>query len=435
MSTIRPDDSTENALRTVKKFIPRSVFGALQPLYHRALSVVGPLLYRYPSRKLVVIAVTGTKGKSTTVELTAAMLRGAGHKVASMSTIRFCIGEKCEPNLYKMTVPGRFAVQKFLRAAVDAGCTHAVIEMTSEGAKQFRHKGIDFDALVFTNLQREHIESHGSFENYAAAKLSLAKHLEDSPKRPRIIVANQDDTYGKEFLAAKVEVKTSFSLKDAEPYSTDDKTVRFVWKRQSGGGQLITVPLPGIFNLYNILAVMSLGEAMGVDVATMQRALEHIGPIAGRAERVEQGQPFAVVVDYAHTPDSLRALFEAFKGRRIISVIGSTGGGRDTWNRPEKGKIADEYCDTTIITNEDPYDEDPMKIVSEIAKGFSTHKPNIILDRRAAIHWALDEAREGDAVLITGKGTDPYIMEADGHKTPWSDRKVASEELQKLQYH
>jgi UDP-N-acetylmuramoyl-L-alanyl-D-glutamate--2,6-diaminopimelate ligase len=249
-------------------------------------------------------------------------------------------------------------------------------------------------------------------------------------------VANADDKYGKDFLAAEVEVRAPFSLSDAEPYSTDERSVRFVWRR----GDLFTVPLPGVFNIKNMLAALTLCDAMGIPTPVMKKALEHTKPTAGRAERVEKGQPFTVVVDYAHTPDSLRALFEAYAsparaGKKIIGVIGSTGGGRDTWNRPEKGKVAEEFCDTVFITNEDPYDEDPQKIVEAIAKGFTKKKPLIVIDRRQAIRDALKEAKEGDAVLITGKGTDPYIMLAHGNKELWSDKKVAEEELQKLGYH
>ena len=412
--------------RLLKKLIPSSILDT----YHLSLAVIGGVIYRHPSKKLFVIAVTGTKGKSTTVELIRNILAEAGHKTALASTIRFSIGKESEPNLFKMTMPGRFFLQQFLRRAVDAGCTHAVVEMTSEGARQFRHKGIELDALVFTNLQPEHIESHGSFEKYAEAKLSLAKHLEESPKRPRYIVANIDDAYGQKFLDIDVEVKKPFSLKDGEPYNTDDASVRFVWKRD----ELFTVPLPGLFNLKNILAALTLTEAMGVAPQDIKRALEHQVPIAGRAERVVAGQPYIVVVDYAHTPDSLKALYETYKERRIIGVLGSTGGGRDTWKRAEMGNIADEFCEVAFLADEDPYDEDPQKIVDEVAKGFSKKKPHIILDRRAAIREAMREAKPGDAVLITGKGTDPYIMGPDGTKQVWSDKKVAEEELAKLGY-
>jgi UDP-N-acetylmuramoyl-L-alanyl-D-glutamate--2,6-diaminopimelate ligase len=410
----------------IKKITPAPLLSA----YHYCAAFYGAALYRFPSNKLVVIGITGTKGKSTTAELVAAILKEAGYKVALASTIRFAIGEQSEPNLFKMTMPGRTFLQQFLRKAVDRGATHAVIEMTSEGAKQYRHKGIALDALVFTNLQAEHLESHGGMEAYAAAKLSLAKHLEESHKRPRYIVANADDKYGKDFLSVNVEFKAPFSLKDAEPYTTDEKSVRFVWRR----GELFTVPLPGLFNLQNILAALTLADAMGIPHAKIKKALETIAPVAGRAERVERGQPFTVVVDYAHTPDSLRALYDTYSSKRIIGVLGSTGGGRDAWKRPAMGKIADDFCDVAILTNEDPYDEDPRKIIDEIAGGFKKQKPHVIFDRRKAIHEALREANEGDVVLITGKGTDPYIMGPQGAKEVWSDRRVAQEELKKLGY-
>jgi len=164
--------------------------------------------------------------------------------------------------------------------------------------------------------------------------------------------------------------------------------------------------------------------------------------VPGRADRVERGQPFTVVVDYAHTPDSLRALYETYassgstinRDKKIIGVLGSTGGGRDIWKRPLMGSIADDFCSVAILTNEDPYDEDPHKIINEVAQGFNLKKPFIILDRRAAIREALREAKPGDAVLITGKGTDPYIMGPHGTKEKWSDKKVAEEELRKLGY-
>ncbi len=413
----------------MKKFILSLTPGPVLSAYHYCAALFGAFRYRFPSNQLIVIGITGTKGKSTTAEIVAAILTEEGYTVALASTIRFSIGDESEPNLFKMTMPGRTFLQQFLRKAVDKGATHAVIEMTSEGAEQYRHKGIALDALIFTNLQPEHLESHGGMEAYAAAKLSLAKHLEESGKRPRYMVANADDKYGKDFLAAKVEVTAPFSLKNAEPYTTNEKSVRFVWR-----GELFTVPLPGLFNLQNILAALTLADAMGIPQVTSKKALERIAPVAGRAERVEKGQPFTVVVDYAHTPDSLRALYSTYAGKRIIGVLGSTGGGRDAWKRPAMGKIADEYCAVAILANEDPYDEDPQKIINEIANGFTTKKAHEIIDRRKAIREALREAKEGDAVLITGKGTDPYIMGPHESKEVWSDKRVAEEELAKLGY-
>ncbi|MBC7836264.1 UDP-N-acetylmuramyl-tripeptide synthetase [Acetobacteraceae bacterium] len=416
--------------KTMKRFLRKLIPSSILSRYHYTLAVLGALFYRYPSKSLFVIGVTGTKGKSTTVELIRTILTEAGHTVAVASTIRFAVGNESERNLFKMTMPGRFFLQRFLRRAVTKGATHAVVEMTSEGVLQHRQVGIELNALIFTNLSPEHIERHGSFEAYAEAKFALAKHLESSSKRPRYIVANAEDAYGKKFLTIDAEMKLPFSLKDAEPYNTDDRNIRFVWKRN----ELFTVPLPGLFNLKNILAAMVLTEAMGIELPILKRALEHVRPIPGRAERVEKGQPFGVVVDYAHTPDSLQALYETYRGQRIIGVLGSTGGGRDTWKRPAMGAIADEFCTMAILTNEDPYDEDPSKIIQEIAKGFKKTKPYVVIDRRAAMREALKEARPGSVVLITGKGTDPYIMGKSGSKQEWSDKKVAEEELEKLGY-
>ncbi|MEK7108967.1 MAG: UDP-N-acetylmuramoyl-L-alanyl-D-glutamate--2,6-diaminopimelate ligase [Patescibacteria group bacterium] len=410
----------------IRSLLPEPVLGA----YHLLLAALGAAYYGYPSRKLTVIAVTGTKGKSTTAELVAAILRGAGQKVALASTIHFIIGEEEEPNLYKMTMPGRFFLQKFLRRAVTAGCTHAVIEMTSEGARQYRHKGVSLNALVFTNLSPEHLESHGGMEAYADAKLSLARALAESPKRPRVMVANADDPWGEKFFEVAVDIKAPFRLADAEPYNTDDKSIRFVWR-----GTLFSVPLPGLFNLKNCLAALALGEALGLPLETMKKALEHVGPIAGRVQRIVQGQPFDVVVDYAHTADSLRALFETFKNKKITAVFGATGGGRDKWKRPAMGKVADEFCGMAYLTDDDSYDEDPKEITAQIAQGFSRIKPVTEVDRRKAIALALAQAKEGDAVLIAGKGTDPYLMGPRGTKEPWSDAKVVGEELVKLGYH
>lgn len=400
--------------------------------YHLAWAHGAAWYYGNPSSKLIVIGVTGTKGKSTTAELIRHTLAATGHKVALASTIRFMVGSAEERNLFKMTMPGRGYIQKFLRQAVDAKCTHAVIELTSEGALQHRHAGLQLDALVFTNLAPEHIERHGSLEAYADAKLSLARALAHSTKRPRVIVANADDAYGARFLAVDADTKAPFRLADAEPYTADDKSVRFVWK-----GVLFTVPLPGLFNLKNCLATLTLGAALGLGVEKMKQALERVQPVAGRAQRVEQGQPFAVVVDYAHTPDSLKALYETYAGagKRLICVLGSTGGGRDTWKRPEMGALADAMCDIAILADEDPYDEDPRKIIEEISAGFKNRQPRVVLDRRQAIASAIAEAKDqGDAVLITGKGTDPYIMGPNGTKVVWSDAKVAEEELIKLGY-
>lgn len=417
----------EKILRTLERLIPKKVYRFLQPVYHFLLAVVGTLIYRFPSRKIFVIGVTGTKGKSSTVEFINAVLSASGKKTAILSTIRFKVGENSHPNKYKMTMPGRFFTQKFLREAVDAGCDYAIVEMTSEGARFFRHTGIHLDALVFTNLSPEHIESHGSFAKYKQAKLRLAKHLSKSKKPIRMSIANTDNEHAYSFLLYPIEKNIGYSLSHVHILSEDEYKSTIVYHDQE-----ITIPLPGKFNISNAIAALTLSNELGLPLQDAKKGIEELSLIRGRVERVNAGQDFSVIVDYAHTDDSLRKLYEAFPTSRKIAVLGSTGGGRDSWKRPVLGKIADEYADEIILTDEDSYDEDPMKIINEVASGVEKHTPHIIIDRREAIAKALSFARTGDTVLITGKGTDPYIMGPHGTKVEWDDATVAREEIERI---
>lgn len=425
----------EKLLRTLERLIPRKVYKAFQPFYHYVLAITGTILYRKPSKKIYVIGVTGTKGKSSTTEFINAILEASGKKTAILSTIRFKVGEESRANKFKMTMPGRFFTQKFLHDAVKAGCEYAIIEMTSEGARFFRHIGVEMDALIFTNLSPEHIESHGSFENYKNAKLRLVKHLAKSKKPNRLSIANTDNKHAYSFLIHTVEKNIGYSLKDVTIISESTSSSVISYEDTT-----ITIPLPGKFNISNALAALALAKELGIAKEDAKRGLESLVQIRGRVERVDNGQDFTVIVDYAHTDDSLRKLYETFKPAgsnlartsKLIAVLGSTGGGRDTWKRPVLGKIADDFADEIIITNEDPYDEDPMKIIDDVASGITNHTPHKILNRREAIAKAFLLAHTGDVVLITGKGTDPYIMGPHRTKEPWDDARVAKEELEKI---
>lgn len=417
----------EKILRIIEKMIPRSVYRLFQPLYHYILAITGTLLYRYPSKKIFVIGITGTKGKSSTTEFVNAVLEGAGKKTAILSTIRFKVGNESRANKYKMTMPGRFFTQKFLREAVDAECEYAIIEMTSEGARFYRHVGIEMDALIFTNLMPEHIESHGSFQNYKNAKLRLIKQLVKSKKPYRFSVANTDNPHGFSFLIQTVDKNIGYSLKDIKILAETQSESIISYKDVS-----IRIPLPGKFNILNALSALKLAEEVDISVEAAKKGIEELSIIRGRVEKIDCGQSFSVIVDYAHTDDSLRKLYETFSSSRKIAVLGGTGGGRDSWKRPVLGKIADEFCDEIFITDEDPYDEDPLKIMKEVASGVNRHTPTLVIDRREAMRAAFISARPGDTVLITGKGTDPYIMGPNGTKVVWDDASVAREELEKL---
>jgi UDP-N-acetylmuramoyl-L-alanyl-D-glutamate--2,6-diaminopimelate ligase len=412
-------------VRFLKKIVPESMVERFRPFYHGTLAYLMALSYGFPSKKLTVIGVTGTKGKSTAADMLFAIFKAAGHKTALLSTIRFAIHDESEPNLYKMTLPGRGFAQAFMRKAVSRGCTHVIIEVTSESTLQFRHWFLDLDALIVTNIQREHVERHGSFENYVAAKRQIVEALARSSKPHHVLVSNADIPEAAAFLNVPGVHAISFSQKELGTVQSDDRHVSFSYQHS-----LVNVPLAGIFNGLNALACLKLAESLGIPREIAVKALATLPPVKGRVERIDAGQPFLVIVDYAHTPDSLAALYSAYPTQRKICVLGNTGGGRDSWKRPEMGRIADEHCETVILTNEDPYDEDSEVIVGAIAKGMR-RPPIVIMDRREAIRAAIQAARPGDAVLISGKGTDPFIMGPNGTKTPWNDARVAREELER----
>lgn len=417
----------DDILKFIKRFIPKRVFNAAAPLYHYALAFAGAIMYRFPSKKLLVIGVTGTKGKSSTTEILNSIFEAAGHKTILLNTIRWKIGQESRPNTRKMTIPGRFFIQSMLRKGLKAGADVAILELSSEAAKQFRHKYVYLDCLVFTNLSPEHIESHGSFEKYRAAKLSLAETLCKKTKSRSVIIANIDDPEAHHFLDCGATEKFPYSLKDGEPHEATADGISFTWR-----GVEMRSPLLGTFNIYNCIAAATTAEAFGVSPEAIKEGLANLSIIKGRVEFVRCGQEFDVVIDYAHTAGSLTELYKTFKDKCIIAVLGNTGGGRDKWKRPEMARVADTFADEIILTNEDPYDEDPDQIIEEMLPGFKLHTPTIIMDRREAIAEALKRAKGGDAVLITGKGTDPYIMLANNKKLPWSDFNVAKEELEKL---
>lgn len=410
----------------LKKIVPAAVVRPLRPFYHRTLTFFMALSYGFPARKLTVIGITGTKGKSTTAEMLFSILRGAGYTTALISTIRFAIEDDSKPNRFKMTLQGRGFAQAFMRRVLRAGCTHLVIEITSESVLQYRHWFLDLDALIVTNIQRDHIESHGSFENYVGAKRTIVDTLVRSPKRTKILVANGDIEESRAFLSKKVSRAIEFGMHDLKDVLGDERSVGFTYSNVK-----FTLPLPGTFNALNAIAAIKTAEALGIPLTVAALALATLPPVAGRVERIEAGQDFVAIVDYAHTPDSLRALYSAFPAKRKICVLGNAGGGRDTWKRADMGRIAEEACAEVILTDEDPYDEDPRAIVDAMASGMQ-RAPKIIMDRREAIRHALAAAGPGDAVLISGKGTDPFIMSAHGSKIPWSDARVVREEIERL---
>jgi UDP-N-acetylmuramoyl-L-alanyl-D-glutamate--2,6-diaminopimelate ligase len=283
--------------------------------------------------------------------------------------------------------------------------------MTSEAAKLYRHLFIDIDTLIFTNLTPEHIESHGGFENYMSCKLRLAKAVRNSGKKVRSIIANVSDKYGANFLVYDVERNLGY---------------------EEGESKNIKLSVDGEFNKMNALAAKTFARSINISDEIIDEALLSVKEIPGRVQHINMGQNFDVIVDYAHTVDSLEKLYKTYADRHIVAVLGACGGGRDKAKQPLLGKVADAYCDDIIVTDEDPYDDDIDEIIDNVASGVKHHSVTKIRDRREAISTALSIAKGNSIVIISGKGTDPYIMRANGTREKWSDAEVAREEISKI---
>lgn len=433
--------------KIIKKISPRWALG----LYHKTLAVAAKIYYGNPSNKLIVIGVTGTNGKSSTVEFIAKILEEAGHKVGYTSTVAFKVADKEWLNDKKMTMLGRFALQGLLKKMIGAGCHYAIIETSSEGVKQNRHWGINYDVVVFTNLTPEHIESHGSFENYQKAKEKLFAKLSqekskviNGKKVNKVIVANGDDGHAVDFLKYNADEKIEYGI------NLDEKNIKAVNINFHAGGLSFAVggldfnlKLYGRFNIYNCLAAISVAKSQGISLDICKSALEKLSGVPGRMEFINAGQNFKVLVDYAPEPESLKQCYQTIKDHNIISengkvihVLGSCGGGRDISRRPILGEMAAQNADYVIVTNEDPYDDNPQKIIDDVAEGALKNGKSLdqnlfkIIDRKEAIKKAFALAGPGDLVLLTGKGSEQAICVADGKKIPWDERVVARELLE-----
>jgi UDP-N-acetylmuramoyl-L-alanyl-D-glutamate--2,6-diaminopimelate ligase len=257
--------------------------------------------------------------------------------------------------------------------------------------------------------------------------LSLARALEHGNAGAHMIIANGDDAEADKFLAVRVGVKRRFGIADARPFITTPEGGEMAWR-----GKKIYLKLPGEFNIMNALAAATFAESLGISAETIKSALEKFTFVAGRMERIDAGQNFSVIVDYAHTADSLERMLAVYAGKKKLCIMGGTGGGRDTAKRPVMGAVADTYCDYIILTTEDPYDEDPEDIADAVAGGIKNHPYEFIRDRREAVQKAFRMAEKDSVVFITGKGDNHFIMGPKGARIPWSDASVAREELLKL---
>jgi UDP-N-acetylmuramoyl-L-alanyl-D-glutamate--2,6-diaminopimelate ligase len=436
--------------QTVRHLLPARII----QWYHLMLARLANIRYGHPSHELIVIGVTGTNGKSTTVEYISQLLYKSGARVGHLATTTIRIAESVRLNKTKMTMLGRFTLQKYLRQMVDAGCTYAVVEVTSQGLEQHRARGIEFDVAVFTNLTPEHIEAHGSFEKYARAKEKLFdmvqqrgdKLINKKPVQTTSII-NLDDDQAKRYGRYMMTTHFGFTRRDSGAVAAGQTIVAAQQITYSAAGSSFTIqdtnfnlPILGNFNVANALAAISVGLSFGFRLADLADWLATFEPTPGRLELIETSQPFTVMVDQAPEPVSLAKVFDVvalLQPARIIHVLGSTGGGRDKFRRPLLGQLSVSRADVTFITNEDPYDEDPLIIMQQIAEGArqagarENENMFVVADRRQAIRRAIAQAEPKDLVLITGKGSEQAIVVKNNKKIPWDDREVVREELKR----
>jgi UDP-N-acetylmuramoyl-L-alanyl-D-glutamate--2,6-diaminopimelate ligase len=371
-----------------------------QLVVHSVRASMGPaavVFFDEPSRELDVVGVTGTAGKTTTTYLLDSILRCSGRSVGLLGNIERRVGGAIRPAA--LNTPEAIDLQRLLREMADAGDDACVLEATSHASVQGRLDGVRFAVLVFTNLTHEHLDFHGSMEEYFAAKRRLFDQAE-------VAVVNVTDEWGQRLAR---ELPGAITFDASTPLDA-------------------LLALPGRFNVENALGAAAAARVLGVDDATIRRGLEAVRGVPGRFESVDEGQPFRVIVDYAHKPASLENVLRearALSRGRVICVFGC-GGDRDREKRPVMGRIAQDLADVAIVTSDNPRSEDPLAIIDEVLRG--APELDVEPDRRAAIARAIEAARDGDVVLIAGKGHEQG-QEVAGVKLPFDDREVAREAL------
>ena len=412
-------------------FLHSGVVKVVVPDSRKALAVMAANCFNHPSSRLMMVGVTGTNGKTTTTHLIKAILEEAGQRVGLLGTIEYRIGDTVIPASH--TTPESLELNELLARMVTAGCQSVSMEVSSHALHQSRVYGLEFDAAVFTNLTQDHLDYHGSMEEYFKAK----KTLFDSLDSDAVAITNADDVWGMQIATSSRARKVSYGVAEhADVRATDiqlsiEGTSCTLW---FGNAQTtMTTPLVGRFNVYNILAAYSTGLALGVSQQTLLAGIRSVASVRGRFERVPSPKGWAAIIDYAHTPDALEKCLRTIhdvlprEGRgRIITVFGA-GGDRDKTKRPLMGSIAGQLSDIIIVTSDNPRTEDPGRIIDDIVAGIPRGaQVTQLVDRRGAIHSALRQARSGDVVLVAGKGHEDYQV-IGKEKIHLSDREIVEE--------
>lgn len=425
----------------VKKLIPTKLFHKVEPYGHWVEAILANIVYGFPARKLKVIGVTGTDGKTTTSTLITAMLRDSGFKVGMMTTISLDLGDGPIPNPTRLTTVTSFSLQRGLKQLAKAGVDWVVLETTSHALAQHRVWGVPYSVVAMTNITHEHLDYHGTFESYRDAKKQLFELCNANTKGLQIGVANADDPSG-ELFARAIEHPVRYGLKkgDIRAVKSTTTTTGSIIEAHTPKGELnLKVNLPGSFNVYNALAAAGVGQAVGLSNEQIEKGIASLDSVEGRMTTIDEGQNFSVIVDYAHTPVSFEKIFNEIrpvtKGRMIV-VFGSAGR-RDEAKRPLQGDVAGRLCDVVVVTEEDDRDQDGEQILNQIGEGAQragkVRNKDLFLvhDRARAIAKAIEMAKAGDTVLLLGKGHEKSILTNFGKKD-WDEMAVARKALQSL---
>ena len=412
--------------------------------YHLLWALLANVIYQSPSRRVAVIGVTGTKGKTSTCVFLHEAISSGGHPVGLISTAEIRIGSHKETNTRHMTLPGRLFVQKKIREMVDVGCEVIIVETPSEAIHSFRHWGVKYDILVYTNISPEHLMTHKTFDNYCNTKLKIFKDLTKRKDKilkgvalPRRAYINADSDYASCFASASnaggVKLRTfGFSSgANIRPEEYRENPTEFTLN-----GDQYSLSLPGKFNIKNALPAITIAqEAFGVLPSQISEALGK-ATLPGRMELIKNDE-FHVFLDYAHEPLSISSSLQTAhgytgSGGRVIAVVGAVGGSRYLYNGIEIGGAAQKHADVIVVTDVDPFRDDPKEIIRTVVQGIGVILPpkelHILYDRASAIKKAISLACAGDVVIVTGKGSE-VTMETEAGTLPWSDKKVIQEAL------
>lgn len=425
----------------VKKLIPRSLFKKVEPYGHLIEALLFQVKHGFPAKGIKVIGVTGTNGKTTVSYMIYQMLKEAGYPVGLMTTVAYGTGDNLKSQISHMTTVSSNLLLKRIKGMKEQGIEYLVLETTSHALAQNRVWGIKYSIAVLTNLTHEHLDYHGTFERYRQAKVKLFKLANKNKSGLRLGIVNRDDPSW-QYFSEVIKNSITYGIKRGQLKATNinlsPKGISFKTKLNDQAYE-IKCQIPGSFNVYNALAAVAAGQALGLNKKQIEQGIASLSGVEGRMTRINEGQDFEVIIDFAHTPDSFEKLFKdlrpVVKGKMLV-MFGSAGR-RDEAKRPIQGELAGKYADEVILTEEDDRDIDGLEILDEIAEGAKKAGKEInknlflVHDRQEAIEFALSRAKKGDTVILLGKGHEKTIERLDGEH-PWDEIGLTKKLLKKL---